>query len=75
MKAIALFLTILIGFIAAASYDQEEWEALTEKEQIEIINELAIEYSRRHGTRDIEVFIEREGGKVKILLRSRIEEA
>lgn len=75
MKAIALFLSALIGFTALASFDREEWEALTEEEQIEIIRVLVINYSRIRGTREVDVLIKYEGKTVIILIRPQKEEA
>jgi hypothetical protein len=75
MKVIALMLTAFIGFTAAASYDQEEWDALTSDEQLEIIKELVIPFARKYDTQNVEVYIQREGKKIIILMRLRGEEA
>lgn len=75
MKAIALVLTVLIGFSVAASYDREKWDALKEEEQLEIIKSLVIPFVKKHKTQNIEVEIQREGEKIIILIRERGEEA
>jgi hypothetical protein len=75
VKAIALVLSAIIGFTAAASFDREEWEALTEEERIQIIKRLVIFYYRKNGTREVDVLIKYEEKTVIILIRPQKEEA
>jgi hypothetical protein len=75
MKAIALFLSVFIGFTALASFDREEWEALTEEEQLQIIKRLVIFYYQKNGTREVDVLIKYEGKTVIILIGPQKEEA
>jgi hypothetical protein len=75
MKALALILTTIIGLTIGATFDKEEWEALCEDEQIQIITKLVILYSRQHDTREVEVLIKYEGKKVIILIGPQKEEA
>jgi hypothetical protein len=74
MKAIALLISVLIGLTAVASFDRNEWEALSNEEQIEIIRRLVILYSRQHGTREVDVLIKYEGKTVIILIGPQKEE-
>lgn len=74
MKTLAVLIAVLIGFSTMATYDRDQWEALTEDEQIQIIKRLVILYATENGVREVDVLIKYEGNKVIILIKTQTSE-